>query len=200
MKVIFLDNDGVLNGYGIGTGILMKIMRFPLLKPIWKIVRNHWRLFDIHKKYVRRLAKIIKETDAVIVSSSSWRGRWMIARIPEYDTSDYHSFCKLFEKYHLRVYDITPNIENNSKRSVEIQAWLDKNKDRNIESFVILDDECIELSKVFPDNVVCTSKTGKFKMIQGSWYEGTGLKRKHIKEAIQILNAKRCNADATNHQ
>ena len=26
MKVIFLDNDGVLKGYGYGTGVFMRIM------------------------------------------------------------------------------------------------------------------------------------------------------------------------------
>ena len=200
MKVIFLDNDGVLNGYGYGTGVFMRIMHFPLMKPIWKLVSRKWRLFDIHKKYVRRLAKIVKETGAVIVSSSSWRGRWMIAGVPEYDIHDHHKFCQLFEKYDLHVYDITPSIKGNYKRSLEIQTWLDANSFRNIESFVILDDECMELREKFPNNIVCTSKTGLYEMISGSWYEGTGLKRKHVKEAIDILNTKSINDDSTNHQ
>lgn len=119
MKVIFLDFDGVL------------------------ITLNSWR--NAHSGEVARVAdpgcvealnRIITETDARIVVSSSWRGKF-VAPMREH-LSNWGVKAK--------VIGVTPRLERQvgllvaaKTRGDEIQAWLDSARD--IDSFVIIDDE-----------------------------------------------------------
>ena len=107
MKVIFLDFDGVVT-----------------------IPDSHWKLNPDNIKLVK---KIVDETNAKIVVSSSWRHG--LDRHFEYELErnpDNEMVIWLRDN----VYDITPLGGN---RGSEIKKWLDTHDD--IENYVILDDD-----------------------------------------------------------
>lgn len=176
-KVIFLDVDGVLNGYS--TFIALCYKAFKKLH-LLRFVKKHYDLFGVHTNKVRRLAKIVKATDAKVVISSSWRSTWYDP-YEEKDKSDKQLEDKL-KQFNIEVIGITPRRQD-GKRGLEILSYL--NEHEEIDSFVILDDEDFDIKDWFNNEFVCTSKDGK---ITGAWYENAGLKRKHVKQAIKILN------------
>ena len=135
MKVIFLDIDGVLNGYNFWNLSLFKLVSpFPKIRDF---VRRNYDIFGVHESKVKRLAKITKATGAVIVISSSWRGGWFT----KYEEkSDRHKRLEdLFKKYNIKVIDITPKYFN-GKRCDEILSWLSKHEEK-VERFIVIDDE-----------------------------------------------------------
>ena len=69
----------------------------------------------------------------------------------------------------------------NYERGNEIKLWLDWNKHKNIESFIIIDDEVSDIEPVFPDNFI---KTETVKGFQGD---------ELLNEAINILNEEKYN-------
>ena len=184
MKIIFLDIDGVLNGYNLLNNIIWKIVETLHIEKIYR----DWRRnpFGIHKEKVKRLAKIVKKTNAKIVLSSSWRGFW---KRPYYEMVDYQKLLvDLFNKYNISVIDLTPFLPEKT-RSEEIDSWIQSHKSE-IESFVILDDESFELKKFIGKELVKTSSIDDSEIIKGIWKENTGLKNKHVRKAIKILNRK----------
>ena len=98
MKIIFLDVDGVLND---NSGYHLDDFRLKLLK------------------------RIIKQTDAKIVVSSTWR------------LSKLSLLQKKLNKYDLKIYSQTDVLD---KRENEIHSWLNKNYDLNISQWVSIDD------------------------------------------------------------
>jgi len=123
MKVIFLDVDGVLN-----TPKLIKKFGFDFIDHI----------------LVALVARIVRETDAKIVLSSTWR-------VQEKDKS---VAIQSLAQHNLELHDCTPIIERGVgaweeggwvRRHEEIQEWLKQNP--NVQKFAIiddLDDACIE--------------------------------------------------------
>jgi hypothetical protein len=177
-KIIFLDIDGVLNGYNSFTGVCYKVFsKLGLLR----FVKQHYDLFGVHTNKVKLLSKIVKATNAKIVLSSTWRNSWYK---PYYKKTirEKELVNKLY-KHGIEVIGITPTNKDN-RRELEILSYLSEHEDE-IDSFVILDDEKFGIKDLFNDRFVCTSRDGK---ITGAWHENTGLKRKHIKQAIKILN------------
>jgi len=109
LKVIFLDVDGVLNSAQDGYSIRLRT--------------------DSHLKLLQR---IIKETGAKIVLSSSWRIGFTPAS---------RNLLARFKEYGLELMDCTPELPG-SCRGDEIRQWLTDNVyNYDIENFVILDDE-----------------------------------------------------------
>jgi hypothetical protein len=106
MKIIFLDIDGVLNTH-------KSIGRFG---------------FDfIDHILVALVARIVQETQAKVVLSSTWR----------IDKKDRELALRALQEQDLEIHDFTPVLVGED-RHVEIQAWLDKNQ---VERFAILDDD-----------------------------------------------------------
>ena len=152
IKVIFLDIDGVLNSSVYdrmckGNEGNIDQTRLPLIK------------------------KIVDETNAKIVLSSSWRSHW------SKDASRCDSVGKeldiLFASCQLEIFDKTPQIGCND-RAKEIRMWLDCHPP--VASFVILDDNFFgwgDLQKNF---------------VKTSYRIGRGLEEKHVREAIRLLN------------
>lgn len=103
MKIIFLDIDGVLNNYSTPGECLC-----------WE------------PDSVKILKRIIKETGAEIVLSSTWR---KIERHCDIITDDMQ----------INYIGKTPSLYK--KRGIEIQAWLDEHPDIDVEKFIILDDD-----------------------------------------------------------
>jgi hypothetical protein len=119
IKVIFLDIDGVLNVMYPGRD-------------------EYGRLF--HPEFVDNLKRIIDETDAKIVISSTWRygglqrmkDLWEFRGLPG-EVIDITIDCNVL------VNDGRFDYYDEVKRGHEIQEWLDTHS--NIENYVILDDD-----------------------------------------------------------
>lgn len=154
MRVIFLDFDGVLTS----------------LNSRWKLIPEKCDL----------LGKILEETNAMIVISSSWR------RDNLKDTFDFLTNCE--RNHYLNNYPFpfvnkiigqTERIMNASirfgshpKRGEEIKRYLESNP--GITNYVILDDE----------NDMLFEQQEHFV----NTYFLEGLSEKDVKEAIDILN------------
>ena len=108
MKVIFLDIDGVLNSDDY----------IDIAKNSQGIERH----IDIDK--VKLLKKVIDETGAKTVLTSSWR-----------NSNDIGPLRELLAKYEI-YFDVTPFI--NWERGLEIKQWLLEHN--RVEDYIILDD------------------------------------------------------------
>lgn len=140
--------------------------------------------FTIHKEKVKRLYNIVAETGAKIVMSSSWRSVfWNVSY--EEKSKDQKLLVDLLNKYNVEVIDITPNSPD-GRRDKEISSWISQHENE-IDNFVILDDERFDL-ECFDTHLVQTSSVPRGKIIMGKRYENIGIKRKHVKKAIKILN------------
>ena len=152
MKVIFLDIDGVLN-----------------YSECWKREENKGKgglIWD--NDCVAQLNRIVKETGAKIVVSSSWR-----ILGSHYDA--------VLNKMNIQaeILGKTPTnlpIENirGVQRGDEIQAWMNTQQIEPIEKFVILDD----------DSDMCHLKD---RLVQSN-FMGKGLTRELADKAIEMLS------------
>jgi hypothetical protein len=106
MNVLFLDVDGVLN-----TIRSVRIFGFDY----------------IDSKMVSLVAKIVNETKAEIVLSSSWRTPKKDKKLVEQALGEYSLF----------IFDCTPVITP-PHRGKEIQSWLQNNP---VANFAIIDDD-----------------------------------------------------------
>jgi hypothetical protein len=188
MNIIFLDIDGVLNGYNrwntLGWNIICKFNSEKL--------RNWYReLTDpsgVQEKKVKLLAEIVHSTNAKVVMSSCWRHSYwkFVHGESDYDIDRIKKLASLLNKYNIDVIDITPKSKS-GRREDEIIAWLSRHEDE-VDNFVILDDENFDLQCFVDKELVQTSSISKGEIIRGFDSEDTGLKRKHVKQAIKILN------------
>ena len=181
INVIFLDIDGVLNGYNfwnlLGWDIISKFKSNRLKS--W--YRELTEPFGVHESKVKRLAKIVHKTDAEVVISSSWRSGLQSNNLSDSEKR----LLDLFDKYDIEIYDYTPILPSR-KRENEIMAWLFRNPQVN--KFIILDDENADLLCFIGKELIQTSSVSRSRMIKGQWFENTGLKNKHVRQAIRMLN------------
>lgn len=161
MKVIFLDVDGVLNSNDrdeVFHGMI-----------------------GIEDEKVSRLAKIVTETGAEIVLSSSWRIDWERVESKQDLPLMGEYLVEKLAKYHLQILNKTDSIDM-SQRGVEIKTWLQNAETDgvNIESFCIIDDEMFDyVEEDLTDHLVKTS-----------FYDPPGgLQDTHVEKAISILNS-----------
>lgn len=161
MKIIFLDIDGVLNVIPQGHDAFGGIF---------------------HSDFVNNLKRIIDETDAKIVISSSWR---------------HSGFQKMLDMWEFRnlpgeVIGVTPDLyrfldfegERTMVRGDEIQAVL--NIHPEITHYVILDDDTDMLKHQLGNFVCCANNINHPDCID----IGYGLTKECTNKAIRILNAK----------
>ena len=158
MKIIFLDIDGVLNNCytedAFGSYVFVEDEKLLLLKDL------------------------VDSTDAQIVLSSSWRKGWFYREnYPELENEDVWLFEALQSKLNengIELYDYTEEI---GVRENEISLWLEKNKNKEIESYVILDDFDEREFRAHINRLIQTDMS-------------EGLTENHVQEAISILNNK----------
>ena len=182
MKIIFLDIDGVLNGYNFWNQLGWRLVCVINNKKLKQWYREVSEPFGIHTPKFKRLVKIVRKTGAKIVVSSSWRFGLFSKSLSEDD----YMFWYLIKKYNLEVIGYTP-CSHDGRRNKEILMWLSKHEDE-VEKFVILDDERYDLECFADKELVQTSSVKKGQMIKGHWQETTGLRNKHVRKAIKILN------------
>ena len=166
MKVIFLDIDGVLNSE-------KTFMRNYYIKKDKGI-----RPEDIDEEKVEYLSRIVKETNSSVVLSSSWRIFFNFVDnelLPSPGHEDAVCLYNLLLKYDIPLIDKTGR-DADAKREEEIKEYLDNHKD--IENYLILDDECFNLNEEMNKHYIKTTYYGN----QG------GLLKSQIEEAINILN------------
>lgn len=150
MKVIFLDVDGVLNSDEYFDRI-EKLNEYGILREI-----------DIDKLLL--VKRLVLETDAKIILTSSWRY-----------TKNGTLLRALLQDYGIDT-DLTPQINNN--RGEEIRKWLMENK---VEDYVIVDDEVH--STFDKDNLDRLIKISNGNGINF----GEGLQEKDVEEIIKRL-------------
>lgn len=181
-KVIFLDIDGVLNGYNLRVHLITTIMRK------CRYIRKYIDIFSVHIVKVFILFLIVKLSKSDIVLSSSWRGGYWA--IPYNAMS---KRCKklyiLFKIFHINVVGATTS--KYTDRGAQIIDYLDKHKE--ISSYVVIDDEMFDIKEyISQDKLICT-KARKNRLIKfkcAGCYDGAGLKLRHIIPTLQILNTK----------
>lgn len=172
MKIIFLDIDGVMNSqkHGLEVDALYKAGK------ISHEERLNWDL--PYEDTLLVLQRIVKTTKAQLVLSSSWRllrGRYeqLNTIFKPYGFQLIDKTCDCVSKENLEkcgfkienTYDYElakeyePGRENSltktHDRGAEIAWWLYNHKD--VESFVILDDDSADIDQYFKDKHVCTS-------------------------------------------
>ena len=184
-NIIFLDIDGVLNGYNKWNLLGWRIVSFTQSKRLKRWYKKVSDPCGVHESKVKRLAKIVRATNAKVVMSSSWRFGWWNTPY-EKQWEDQRKLTDLLCKYNIDVIDITP-ISADRRRDKEITEWLEAHKDM-VKRFVILDDERSELECFVGTHLVQTSSIGPGQIIRGHNSENTGLKNKHVKQAIEILS------------
>ena len=117
----------------------------------------------LDERAIVQLKKIVEATNAEIVLSSSWR--W-------YKETRDKIHHQLRQKG-IDFVDTTPReIDITMSRGAEIKAWLDNHPE--VEKFVILDDDELQIEEYLPYHVKTTFKYG--------------LTREKAAEAIKILN------------
>lgn len=156
MKVVFLDIDGVLNYEHFVRSNDGVSDNFNLMG------RFEWYISMFNRNCVMQLNRILRETGAKVVLSSSWRKMFDVETIQEFLEA------KGFEG---ELIDKTPNHGQRPCRGEEIQEWLEDHPE--VEAFVVLDDAL----DVYPhaDRWVQT------------FYEGYGLTEECADKAIKLL-------------
>ncbi len=115
MKVIFLDFDGVLNS-----------------------AKYRESVKDCHRDFINefnleRLADFVRQTNAEIVLTTSWRRFWNEGEKQEHPIGE--RINELFSKYGMKIHSKTEDFNNN--RNLEVSDWLARHD--NVENYVIFD-------------------------------------------------------------
>lgn len=184
MKIIFLDVDGVLNGYNTRLHIIVQLIRL-FKQPVAKYID----IFSVHIIKIFILFLIVKLSGSKVVLTSSWRGGYWKVSVEDM-TDRIRKLYKLLKLFHIDVIGITPYKPKD--RGAQIKAYMD-NYDNIIESFVIIDDEMFDIKAYYPkDRLLCTiGNSNRFiKFNCCGVYDGAGLKFKHIIPALKILKQK----------
>lgn len=155
MNIIFLDVDGVLNNIKDAEEQYERILT--------PIVGFDW---PFSKRSLNVLKRIVDETDAKIVVTSTWRLReqgrkTLLSELEKYDLKE-------------KVIGWTPNLKA-FNREEEIIAYLKSNEYTNL-NFIILDDE------------VRWYKDLKEYVIKIDAY--LGLNEEHLEPSINLLKSK----------
>lgn len=158
-KIIFLDIDGVLNSVDY-----------------FDQTKHCDGYSEINPEQVKLLKEIIDRTGAEIVLSSTWRN--LAKRKDESEHQMYTYLTDTLQEYGLEIIDHTPYIDQD--RPKEIKAWLDAQPDKDIR-FVSIDDD-------YPQHEYDKFGIGDC-LVKTSYYEKNGgLRKEHVKKAIEILN------------
>ena len=178
MKVIFLDNDGVICLHAQWGGRKRKASKFSKLNPGVIVPVEH--LFDdLDIKAVRILNKILIETGAEIVVSSDWKTKASLEELSH--IYKLHGVIK-------SPIDFTPNFDSGviyrtakqlaSDRCVEINMWLEAHPE--VTKWVAIDD--LDLSEKF--GAISGNLHTGLKNFVHTTKQTEGIKQSGIKEKI----------------
>ena len=135
-------------------------------------------LIGIDNDKVKKLADIVKHTEAKIVLCSSWKDCW--ERVDKEDQHVLGNYLdKKLKRMNLFIFDKTT--DNGSNRGEGITSWIEMSRSHlEIESWIVIDDE------IFKDY----DQYGIMKhLIKTKFYNTNGgLQSEHVNKAIQLLN------------
>ena len=153
MKILFLDIDGVLNSAR------------------YDAERRARAMGNVDETRLPLLRRIVEETGALIVLSTSWRVYW--DSDPARCAPEWVDIGDLFSAYGLEIYDKTPSYPGNN-RDCEVRDWLIDRKEA-VKSFVILDDMSFGWGDLAD------------RLVRTSYHRGRGLGEEHVERAIRLL-------------
>lgn len=150
MKLLFLDFDGVISTF-----------------------ENHWK---IDREKLSLLKKIIDNTDAKIIVTSSWKNGYKSVQdfITSLGRKDKNSDNDIFQWFLNSIHGIIPTLLGS--RGEEVRRYM-LDLDSPVESYVILDDD----SDFEEDQL--------FNFVETDSYEG--ITEREVKLCITILNGKK---------
>lgn len=170
-KFIFLDIDGVLNHDEWFES------------DDYRHHQQNWRVSMFDPACVERVNRILRETGAKLVVSSSWRGMSDLKEIfegvglpTEFDVTPYADMIYSKDVYH----------EDSEVfwRGNEIKYYLERHPHS---SYVILDDDCDMLDEQLPYFInTCGDRIYRRELYLMN--QGSGLTDKCVEQAIKILN------------
>ena len=155
MKLLFLDIDGVLN-YGGCTA------------------RSPSGCLGIDTNKVKLLRKIIDQTGAIVILTSTWKTDWFPSAFIEDLPRDGQYLEKKLAEHRVFIRAKTDD-PSWGERGVGILSYIKQHKEE-VESFVIIDDESFDFESVgIIDRLVKTSFV-------------EGLLESDVEKAVKILN------------
>ena len=186
MKVIFLDIDGVLNSEN-------HVKELKALVEQGKRTEKVFSRWDLpYKGTMLPLKKIIDETGAKIVLSSTWRNiprrvKQLNSCFKRYGVEIYDKTCRGIYADELEklgfdleichtVYTDPTHRKYTLDRGAEIASWLSEHPE--VESFVILDDDVADIDQYYEKQHVWTD------------FYDWALTFEKAEQAIKILNGK----------
>lgn len=135
--------------------------------------RRNWNgQTDIDESRLPLVKRIVDETGAKIVLSSTWREHW--DKAPDKCDNDGVYINETFAKFGLEIYGKTPDLGMSMDRPDEIRAWL-KSAGEQVERFVIIDDYRYGWGEL----------SGNFVKTNPNF--GLGLEDEHAERAIKLL-------------
>lgn len=155
MKVIFLDIDGVLNSREYDR------------KRDWS---KQTAIDETRLPFVKR---IVDETGARIVLSSTWRSHWNADRDKCDEDGKY--ITDIFAACGLTIYDKTNDLGFYADRADEVRDYI-TGSGEEIERFVIIDDYLYDWGEL------------QSRFVKTSPYRTLGIDDRTVERAVEILN------------
>lgn len=161
-KIIFLDVDGVLNNAYSKASVTDEFGTTYVGAATAKI---------------KKLKKIVKATDAILVLSSDWR----------FYSAHMTYLSNKLRKNGMRIMSTTPDISR-SKRGAEIRKWFRSNNDLNVEQWIVLDDEIFSDFYDFTPGDPLGRIMDHLVKTKDFYDTGGGLQDMDVEKAIKMLN------------
>lgn len=171
MKVIFLDIDGVLNSETDFTEIAM--YGHPINEKVYTLEGGREIVAPLTRGKLALLELIIKNTDAKIVISSTWRTHFKLSEIHDMFVAQGFTLPRTVIIGKTGPSRFSMSTCHTEFRCGEIADWLDNRND--VESYVILDDISDRLFY----------EPHKEHLVKTSEYDG--LNKLHVNQAMNIL-------------
>jgi len=194
MKVIFLDNDGVIclsNNWG---GRYKKYDKYVKENPefadkMWNDFPVETRFDDFDKKAVAVLNEILQETDAEIVVSSDWKRHATVEELGTYYESqdiskkpiDATPFCKDIPKPKNFVIKLSDYSALEKERHLEILHWLKEHPE--VTHWVAVDDLSMGIT-VDTHNGGTTDRDWGLRNFVWTPIDDEGIKQSGVKDKI----------------
>ena len=167
MNYIFLDIDGVLNSEKYMLKMHKKYGENKKALP-----EEIYNLRYLNEESFKLLGEVVKQTNAKIILSSSWRSAF-INNYPNQGNLLAQQFYAMLQKDGMTISGITTL--KHKDRGLQILDYVSKYLLES-DCWIVIDDECTDITKYIPDT----------KFVKTDFK--TGFMKKHMRKAIKLLN------------